>query len=63
MIRIPGSLNSKYAEGKSEVKIIQKWDGYRPPMNMLINSFRHLPRRTEGEGRQTKEKNRKKIWY
>ena len=39
MIRIPGSLNSKYAEGKSEVKIIQKWDGYRPPMNMLINSF------------------------
>ena len=39
MIRIPGSLNSKYAGGKSEVKIIQKWDGYRPPMNMLINSF------------------------
>jgi Primase X len=39
MIRVPGSLNSKYAGGKSEVKIIQKWDGYRPPMNMLINSF------------------------
>ena len=39
MIRIPGSLNSKYAEGKNEVKIIQEWDGYRPPMNFLIGHF------------------------
>ncbi len=35
MIRIPGTYNSKYPQGKNEIKIIQKWDGYRPPMNVL----------------------------
>ena len=35
MIRIPGTYNSKYPKGKNEIKIIQKWDGYRPPMNVL----------------------------
>ena len=39
MIRIPGSINSKYTKGQNEVKIIQQWDGYRPPMNLLIGSF------------------------
>jgi hypothetical protein len=39
MIRIPGSLNSKSAKDKNEVKIIQKWDGYRPPMNLLLGTF------------------------
>jgi len=39
LIRIPGSFNSKYPEGKNEVKIIQKWDGYRPPISLLVGSF------------------------
>jgi hypothetical protein len=39
MIRIPGTYNSKYPQSKNEVKIIQKWDGYRPPMNLLIPAF------------------------
>ncbi len=39
MIRIPESFNSKYAEGENKVKIIQEWDRYRPPMNLLIGSF------------------------
>jgi hypothetical protein len=32
LLRIPGSINSKYNE---EVKIIQRWDGFRPRTNPL----------------------------
>jgi hypothetical protein len=39
MIRIPGTYNSKYSHGRNEVKIIQKWDGYRPPMKLLLDAF------------------------
>jgi hypothetical protein len=39
MIRIPRSYNSKYPEGKNEVKIMQKWDGYRPPINLLLETL------------------------
>ena len=39
MIRIPGSFNSKCHQGTNEVKIIRKWDRYRPPINLLIGSF------------------------
>ena len=39
MLRVPGSFNSKYSEGKNKVRIIQKWDGYRPPINLLLDSF------------------------
>lgn len=39
MIRIPGSVNSKYPDEKNKVKIIEKWDGYRPPMNLLLGTF------------------------
>ena len=39
MIRIPGTYNSKYPQGKNEVKVIQKWDGYRPPMKLLLDAF------------------------
>jgi len=38
MLRIPGSFNSKYNKD-NEVRIIQKWDGYRPPINLLLGSF------------------------
>jgi hypothetical protein len=37
LIRIPGTINSKC---KEQVKIIQKWDGYRPPINYLLRRFR-----------------------
>ncbi|HVD07571.1 MAG TPA: hypothetical protein VNB67_03925 [Nitrososphaeraceae archaeon] len=37
LVRIPGTLNSKC---KEEVKIIQKWDGYRPQINYLLRDFR-----------------------
>jgi hypothetical protein len=39
MIRIPGSYNSKYSPDKNEVRIYQKWDGYRPPISLLLGSF------------------------
>lgn len=41
MVRIPGSHNSKChnKDKESEVKIIQKCDGYRPKINLLLGSF------------------------
>ena len=43
LVRIPGSLNSKCVikgQDAAEVKIIQKWDGIRPPMQRLLRHFR-----------------------
>jgi len=37
MIRIPGSYNSKYKD--NQVSIIQKWDGYSPPVRLLLGTF------------------------
>jgi hypothetical protein len=37
MIRIPGSINSK--SGLEEVKIIQRWNGYRPNIKPLLFRF------------------------
>jgi Primase X len=39
MVRIPGSYNSKGPAGNNEVKIYQKWDGYRPPISLLLGTF------------------------
>ena len=39
MIRIPCTYNSKYPQGRNQVKVIQKWDGYRPPMKLLLDAF------------------------
>jgi len=41
MIRVPGSFNSKcILEGKDpEVRIIQRWNGYRPKINLVLGSF------------------------
>jgi len=36
MLRIPGTYNSK---NNTAVKIIQKWDNYRPKMTLLLGSF------------------------
>jgi hypothetical protein len=47
MLRIPGSHNSKcllrnngIATSSTEVKIIQRWNGYRPAINWLLRDFR-----------------------
>jgi Primase X len=41
MIRIPGSFNSKCVlKGEDpEIRIIQRWDGDRPKINLLLGSF------------------------
>ena len=41
MIRIPGTFNYKcILQGKDpEVRIMQKWNGYRPRINLLLGSF------------------------
>ncbi|MFL6371279.1 MAG: DNA primase noncatalytic subunit PriX, partial [Nitrososphaeraceae archaeon] len=42
LLRIPGSYNSKYIEqdrGTAEVKVIQRWDGFRPRANLLYYHF------------------------
>jgi non-catalytic primase subunit PriX-like protein len=43
LLRIPGSLNTKCIPNKvqdAEVKIIQRWDGKRPPIQPLLRDFR-----------------------
>lgn len=39
MLRIPGSLNSKNKEFIEEVRIIQRWDGFRPNIKPLLFRF------------------------
>jgi hypothetical protein len=42
LLRIPGSYNSKYVQqnrGTAEVKVIQRWDGFRPRANPLYYHF------------------------
>ena len=36
LLRIPGSINSKY---KTEVKIVQKWNGHKPHIRLIIGDF------------------------
>ena len=37
LIRIPGTINSKYNQ---EVRIVQRWDGLRPPIQYLLRDYR-----------------------
>jgi hypothetical protein len=39
LLRIPSSYNSKYAQQNNEVKIIQRWNGFRPKANPLYYHF------------------------
>jgi hypothetical protein len=49
MVRIPGSYNAKYIQfdngqiskipPKSEVKIVQRWDGYKPNIRWLLRDY------------------------
>lgn len=37
LIRIPGTINSKY---KQEIRVVQKWDGFRPAIQYLLRDYR-----------------------
>jgi hypothetical protein len=37
LIRVPGTINSKYNQ---EVRIVQSWDGVRPPIQYLLRDYR-----------------------
>jgi hypothetical protein len=66
MIRIPGSFNSKcILEGKDpEVRIIQRWDGNTPKINLLLGSFyAHLVDQTIKESQRQKEIERYRKKY
>ena len=36
MLRVPGSINSKNGQ---TVKLLSRWDGYRPKINPLLKDF------------------------
>ena len=59
LVRIPGTINSKC---KEEVKVIQKWDGHRPPINYLLRDFRRglINEKVEKQKLSSKEKGRRK---
>jgi len=42
MIRIPGSFNSRYIssnKAQSEVKIVQRWNGYKPDIKWVLRDY------------------------
>jgi Primase X len=41
MVRIPGSYNSKCIQEyrDSEIKVVQRWNGHRPKINLLLGTF------------------------
>ena len=39
LLRVPDSYNSKYIEENKQVKIIQRWDRFRPKVNPLYYHF------------------------
>ena len=59
LIRIPGTINSKCNE---EVKVIQKWDGNKPPINYLLRDFRRwlINEKIEQQRLSSKERGRRK---
>jgi hypothetical protein len=58
LVRIPGTVNSKC---KEEVKVIQKWDGYRPPINYLLRDFRRWLINERVEQRLLSKEKRRKV--
>jgi Primase X len=67
MIRIPGSYNSKCIEENrgSEVKIIQKWNGFKPKINLfLVRFYTYLiDQRIKELKKKKKKKNYKNNYY
>jgi len=64
MLRIPGSINSKN-DTAEEVKIIHKWDGFRPKIEPLLFRFDLylLVSKSNEFHKETKKKNKNKRSY
>jgi hypothetical protein len=61
MLRIPGSINSKNGE---TVKVIQKWDKFRPEINYLLSGFtRYIINEKYQELLQKKKQHQKRANY
>jgi hypothetical protein len=60
LVRIPGTINSKCNE---EVKVIQKWDGNKPPINYLLRDFRRrvINEKIEQQKISSKVRGRKSV--
>jgi hypothetical protein len=56
LIRIPGTINSKYNQ---EIKIIQNWDGFRPPIQYLLRDYRTWLVAEKINDKQEEKKSRK----
>lgn len=56
LIRIPGTINSKYNQ---EVRIVQKWDGIRPPIQYLLRDYRTWLVAEKINDKQEEKKSRK----
>ena len=64
MLRIPGSINSKNGT-EEEVKIIQKWDGFRPNIQPLLFRFDLylIVSKSKQVHKNTKQENKNKKRY
>ena len=60
MVSIPGSHNFKCAKD-SEVRIIQEWSGFGPPINYLLRDFRRYLIDQQIKELQTKKRKRIRI--
>ncbi len=60
LVRVPGTINSKNGGGK-QVRIIQKWNGKRPAIQLITTDFRdHLIQRRIDK---IKEKGKRKVSF
>ena len=72
MLRVPGSYNSKcvqknnnVADSTTEVKIIKRWNGYRPAINWLPRDFRRylIEEKIDNAIKDTKLKGKRRCNY
>lgn len=75
MIRIPGSYNSKYIQfddkcnvlnipPESEVRIVERWDGYRPNIRWLLKDYWiYLIQQRNNEALKTMQDEQKRLRF
>ncbi len=66
LIRIPNTFNSKclakgFNHDESKVRVIQKWNSYRPPIQLTTKNFIRWLVQEEIDERSTGKKNRRRI--